>query len=105
MINLFYEFQDFNVASYVDDTTLYSCATDKPSLALEVQASATKLFRWFKNNHLKANPGKSRILLSTNKIEIVLIDGIPLTASSHGKSQQTYNRLTNRSYNRLRIKV
>ena len=85
MINLFYECEDSNVASYADDTTPYSCATDIPSLPLEVQASATKLFRWFKNNHLKANPGKSHILLSTNKLEIVSIDGIPLAASSHKK--------------------
>ena len=85
MINLFYECEDSNVASYADDTTLYSCATDIPSLPLEVQAFATKLFRWFKNNHLKANPGKSHILLGTNKLEIVSIDGIPLAASSHKK--------------------
>ena len=78
MINPFYECKDSNVASCADDTTLYSCTTDIP-------VSATKLFRWFKNNHLKANPGKSHILLSTNKLEIVSIDGIPLAASSHEK--------------------
>ena len=85
MINLFYECEDSNVTSYTDDTTLYSCATDIPSVPLEAQASATKLFRWFKNNHLKANPRKSHILLSTNKLEIVSNDGIPLAASSHEK--------------------
>ena len=85
MIKLFYECEDSNIASYADETTLYSCATDIPSLALEVQASATKLFHWFKNNYLKANPGKSYILLSTNKLEIVSIDGIPLATGSHEK--------------------
>ena len=59
IINLFYECKDSNVASYADDTTPYSGATDIPSLPLEVQVSATKLFRRFKNNYLKANPGKS----------------------------------------------
>ena len=73
MINIFYECEDSNIASYGDDTTLYSCATDITSVALEVKASATKLFRWFKNNHFKANPGKSHILLNTNKLEIVSI--------------------------------
>ena len=63
MINLFYECEDSNVASYADDTTLYSCATDITNIVLEVQASATKLFRWFKNSHFKANPGKSHIYL------------------------------------------
>ena len=83
MINLLYEYEDSNVASYADGTTPYSFVTDIPSLPLKVQASATKLFRWFKNNGLKANPAKSHILLSTNKLEIVSIDGIPLAASSH----------------------
>ena len=85
MINPFFECEDSNVASCADDATPYSCATDIPSLPLEVQASATKLFRWFKNNLLKANPGKSHCLLSTSKLEIVSIDGIPLAASSHEK--------------------
>ena len=85
MIDLFYECEDSNVASYADDTTPYSCATDIPSVALELQASATKLFLWFKNNHLKANPGKSHILLSSKKPEIVSVDGISIAASSHEK--------------------
>ena len=83
MINLFYESEASNFASYADDTTPYSCATDIPSVALELQACATKLFHWFKNNHFKVNPGKSHILLSTKKPEIVSIDEIPLAASSH----------------------
>ena len=48
MIDPFYECEDSNVGSYADDTTPYSCATDIPSVALELQASATNLFRWFK---------------------------------------------------------
>ena len=85
MIDHFYKWEDSNVAGYADDTKPYSIATYIPSVALELQASATKLFRWFENNHLKANQGKSHILLSTNKPEIVSIDGIPLAASSHKK--------------------
>ena len=41
MTDLFYECEDSNVASYADDTTPYSCATDIPSVALELQASAS----------------------------------------------------------------
>ena len=85
MIDLFYECEDSNVASYADDTTLYLCATDISSVAVELQASPTKLFRWFKNKHLKANPRKSHILLSSKKPQIVSVDGISLAASSHEK--------------------
>lgn len=57
MIDLFYECKDSNVASFADDTTPYFCATDIPSIALELQASVSKLFCWFKITiHLKANP-------------------------------------------------
>ena len=84
MIDLFYECEDSSVASYADDTTPYSCAADIRSV-LELQASATKLFLWFKNNHLKANPEKSHILLSIKKPEIVSVDGISIAASSHEK--------------------
>ena len=73
MIDLFYEYEDSSVASYADDTISYSCATDMPSVALELQAPATKLFRWFKNNHLTANPGKSHIWPSSKKFEIVSV--------------------------------
>ena len=33
--DLFCESQDSNVSSYADDTTLYSCATDIPSVAFK----------------------------------------------------------------------
>ena len=85
MIDLFYECEYSSVASYADDTTPYSCVTDIPSVALELKASANKLFLWFKNNHLKANPGKSHILLSSKKPEILSVDGISIAASSHEK--------------------
>ena len=50
VIDLFYELEDYNVANYADDKTPYSCAADIRSVALELKASASKLFRWFKNN-------------------------------------------------------
>ena len=81
--DLFYECEDSRVASYADDTTPYSCATDIPSVALELQTSATKLFLWFRNNHLKTNPGKSHFSLSSRKPVIVSVDGIFIAASSH----------------------
>ena len=44
MINLFNECKDSNVASYADDTTLYSCA-------LEVQTSALNFSVGLKKNN------------------------------------------------------
>ena len=83
MIDLFDECKNSNVASYADGTAPYLCAINIPNVALELQTSATKLFRWFKINHLKADPGKSHILLSSKKPEIISVDGISLAANSH----------------------
>ena len=84
-INLFYEYKYFDVASYADDTTQYSCATDIPSVPLEVKTSVTNFSVVLKITILKANPGKYHILLSSNKLDIISIDGIPLAASSQEK--------------------
>ena len=41
VIDLFNKSKNWNVASYADDKTPYSCAADVPSIALELQACAT----------------------------------------------------------------
>ena len=90
MTDLFCEYEDSNVASYAFGVKPYSCATDRLTIALELQVSTTKYFRWFKNNHLKANPGNPIVLitistLSTKKPEIISIDRIAPAASYHEK--------------------
>ena len=82
MIDLFYECGENDIANYADDTTHYSCGTDIPTVISELQAISTKIFNWFGNNHMKANPGKYHILLSTKSPELVSIDGIQITSST-----------------------
>ena len=58
MIDLFYEGEDYKVASCVDGVTPYSCATNRPSVTLELQASQPgplqlKCPFGFQNNYLK----------------------------------------------------
>ena len=64
LIDLFFECDDSEIASYADDTTPYSCADDIPSIITQLQSTASKIFSWFTNNHMKVNPGKCHILLS-----------------------------------------
>ena len=72
MVDLFYECEDSNVARYGDVATPCSCAKNIPTVVLEIQVSGTKIFSWFWNKHLKANPGKPHVLLSRKKPEIVV---------------------------------
>ena len=83
MIDLFYECKENGIANYADNTTPYSCGTDIATVISELQVISTKVFNWFVNNHMKANPGKCHLLLS-NKSPEVCIDGIQITSSTAG---------------------
>ena len=82
MIDLFYECEEDDIANYADDTTPYSCGTDIPTIISELQDILAKVFNWFGNNHMKANPGKFHLLLSTDSPEVVSTDGIQIASST-----------------------
>ena len=82
MIDLFYECEENGIANYAGDTTPYSCGTDIPTVISELQATSTKVFNWFGNNHMKSNPGKCHLLLSTKSPEVVSIDGTQRKSST-----------------------
>ena len=82
MIDLFYECKENDTENYADNTTPYSCGADIPSVISELQAFSTKVFNWFGNNHMKVNPVKCHLLLSTKSSEVLSIDGIQITSST-----------------------
>ena len=43
----------------------YSCTRDTQAVISELKSISGKLFHWFQYNHLKANPGKCHLLLSS----------------------------------------
>ena len=47
-----------------------------------MQPISRKVFNWFGNNHMKGNPGKCLLLLSTKIPAVVSIDGIQITSST-----------------------
>ena len=82
LINSFYECEESDIASYADDTTPYPGGTDTQSVIAELQITANKLFHWFEYNQLKANPGKSHLLLSTKTPIKASIGDVSLTTST-----------------------
>ena len=82
MTDLFDEYEVNDIANYADDTTPYSRGTDAPTVISELQAISTKVFNWIGNNHMKVNPGKCHLLLSTKSPEFASIDGIQTTSSA-----------------------
>ena len=81
LIDLFFECDDSEIASYADDTTPYSCTGDILSVIKQPQSTAIKLSSWFTNKHMKVNPGKCHILLSTNNPIGVHLEGACITSS------------------------
>ena len=67
--------------SYADDTTPYSCAQDMCSVINKLPRIANKILRWFENNHMKANPEKTQVLLSSNIQRVVPFDNEKITSS------------------------
>ena len=51
--DLFYFLGDLDIASYVDDTTLYTVKENKESVINALETSSQKRFKWFKNNFQK----------------------------------------------------
>ena len=81
LIDLFYECEDSNIDNYADDTTPYARGENIRAVILKLQSLAFRLFKLFQNNHMKANPGKSHIFLSTKKTEKLMINDVVLTSS------------------------
>ena len=82
LIDLFYECEGSKIASYADHTTPYSCATDTQTVISELKSISSKLFQWFQYNHLKANPGKCHLLLSSKTPTDVSISAASIKTST-----------------------
>ena len=81
LIDLFYECGESNSASYTDDFSPYSCASDTQTVISELKSSLAN-FHWFQYNHLKVNPGKCHLLLSFKTLTDVSIGDASLTTST-----------------------
>ena len=65
-----------NLANYADDTTLYACEK-KYDVQRKLESESLILFEWFHDNYLKANSGKSDIMLTTDdKLKINVKDSL-----------------------------
>ena len=74
LCDLFYFLEDLDIASYADDTTIYTVKENKMSVINTLETSSVILFKWFENNFMKANSDKSNLLLSCKQPSTVTID-------------------------------
>ena len=91
LTDLFLECEDDNISSYADDTTPYSCAQDISSVISELQRITKKNFDWCRNNHMKANPEKCHVILSSNTQREIRFANASITSSPSEKLLWTQN--------------
>ena len=77
---MFNKCEDPDIENYADDTTPYASASSintnselQININSELQITASKLFTWFDNNHIKANPKKIHLLFWVPKLRRKLI--------------------------------
>ena len=71
-----------DIASYADDNILYTSDISLNLVLEKVESSTHDLFRWFKENHMKANPDKCHLLVTTNALTSVNRNGFQITNST-----------------------
>ena len=53
LCDLFYLLEDLDIASYANDTTIYTIKEKKEPVINTLEASSLPLFTWFNNNFMK----------------------------------------------------
>ena len=65
--DLFIEISDIDIANYADDNKPSACSSDHDSVIFKIQKNTERIFRWFYNNNLISNAGKSHLIVCTKK--------------------------------------
>ena len=83
--HLFFFVEEDNVTSYADDTTPYSKGKNVVTVLENIETKGKEVFNWFSMNYLKANPGKSHLLLTSRDEASIKIDDTDIKSSSSKK--------------------
>ena len=81
LCDLFYFQENTDIVSYADDNTLYSAQKNREAVINTIETSSEVLFDWFSDNFMKANSGKSHLLMSGTETTHANIDGSMIKSS------------------------
>ena len=63
--DMFLFFDESYIANYADDSTPYTIGKDIASVMKKLESDSIELINWIKINHMRANPDKFHLLLSS----------------------------------------
>ena len=77
---------NFDIANYVDDITPYSANNNIVDILSNLKLQSNILNKWFKDNYMKANPGKYHLLLSaTEEANTLNIEDVCINSNKYEK--------------------
>ena len=79
--HLFFYVEEDNVASYADDTTPYLKGKNVVTVLENIERNRKEVFNWCSLNYLKANLGKSQLLLTSKDEVFIKIDDTDIKSS------------------------
>ena len=85
LANLFVAINDIDIASYADDNTPCMIANNVDDLMIFLEQASNGSFEWLKNNLLKSNADKCRLLVSTDDRVSMNVDGFKINKSDTEK--------------------
>ena len=87
---MFFEKHECDIVSYADDNAPHTYESDLYTILSKLRNCVDSLSTWFKENHMKPNGDKCRLLVTTEKSVCINIDGSNVTNTvfqrSHYKS-------------------
>ena len=83
--DLFFDDIDIDLANYADDTTPYAYDLELDKVIESLEKNIDKLFDWFSDNFLKANPDKCHLLINADGNVALKIKNETITNSSNKK--------------------
>ena len=83
--DLFFDIIEIDIANYADDTAPYALDSKLENIVKLLEENADKLFDWFSNNYLKANPDKCHLLVNTTGSIRICVTNETISNSSNQK--------------------
>ena len=85
LCDLFFDDTDIDFANYADDTTPYAYDLEVDKVIESLEKNIDKLFYWFSDSFLKANPDKCHVLINTDGNFALKTKNETITSSSNEK--------------------
>ena len=83
--DLFFDDIDIDLANYADDTTPYAYDLELDKVIESLEKNIDKLFHWFSDKFLKANPDECHLLINTDEIVALKTKNETITNSASEK--------------------